>query len=319
MKKNLLLAALAATTVAALAEEPAAEASNWSRSGSLSLQFTQGYVSKNWYKGGESNMALIATGLYDANWKKEKWAWDNRLEAKLGYVTTPSDDFHSYMTNQDLLKLTSKLGYKAAKRWYYTLQATGSTQFCPGFKANEAGEFSKFMSPAYLNVALGMDYKYENEKLKFSAFLSPASYNVKFVADPLRGPWTETDGDRIPTGETVGRIDGSQFGLKYGDFNTYDLGASAKAQLDWKVCKYLTWHSTATYFSPLYGVSKHGYDGYTEVMWENTFDMPLNKFFSTKLYTCLRFDDSVGPENKGAGWGYFQFTELLSFGISYNF
>lgn len=316
MKKTILLAALAATTVAAMAEGPAAE-SHWTRSGNLSLQFTQGYVSKNWYKGGESNMALIATGLYDANWKKEKWAWDNRLEGKLGYVTTPSDDFHSYMTNQDLLKLTSKLGYQAAKRWYYTLQATGSTQFCPGFKANIEDEFSKFMSPAYLNVALGMDYKYENETLKFSAFLSPAAYNVKFVADPQRGWDVDADGHRTPRFD--GRIDGTQFGLKYGDFNTYDLGASAKAQLDWKICKYLTWHSTATYFSPLYGVSKEGYDGYTEVMWENTFDMPLNKYFSTKLYTCLRFDDSVGPKNKGAGWGYFQFTELLSFGISYNF
>ena len=58
-------------------------------------------------------------------------------------------------------------------------------------------------------------------------------------------------------------------------------------------------------------------NGYTEVMWENTFDMPLNKFFSTKVYTCLRFDDSVGANNKGEGWGYFQFSELLSFGLSY--
>ena len=243
MKKTLLLVALAATAMAAFADEPAAEEKHWTRGGNAALQFTQGFVSKNWYKGGESNMALIATGEYNANWKLNRWAWDNKLEAKLGYVTTRSDEFHDYMTNQDLLKLTSKLGYQATKRWYYTLQAMGSTQFCPGYKANTRGEFSKFMNPAYLNIALGMDYKYEKgDDLKFSMFLSPLSYNVKFVGDPLRG-WYDDIYASVPsddaTGEakTVrlpanrGKIDGTQFGLKYGDFNSYDLGASANLQV----------------------------------------------------------------------------------------
>ncbi len=311
--RNLFLLSAAALAVTATAAEPAENSSNWTRYGNASLQFTQGYVSKNWYKGGESNMALIATGEYNANWKRAKWAWDNKLEAKLGYVTTRSDEYHNYMTNQDLLKLSTKLGYQATSHWYYTAQAIGQTQFCPGYKTNQPDEFSKFFSPAYLTLSLGMDYKYEKEDyLKFSAFISPASYNLKYVNDPLRNYVSEDT-------PLSGRIDGTQFGLPKGEFNTYGLGASANCNLYWKLSKYVTWTSTATWFSPLYNVRKEKTDGYTEIMWENTFDMPLNKYFSTKLYTCLRFDDSVGPENKGEGWGYFQFSELLSFGLSYAF
>lgn len=313
--------AVAGVTTSAFAEDAAESA--WTKAGNASLQFTQGFVSKNWYKGGESNFALLATADYTFNYKKEKFTWDNRLEGKLGFVTTPSDQCHDYMTNSDLLKYTTKFGYKAGGDWYYTLQGIGQTQFCTGYKSNDAQMYSKFFNPAYLTVSLGMDYKKTKENISWTVFLGPVAYSLKYVSDPLRGYKTIN-------GETVkmnyGRIDGTQFGVQYGEFNAYDLGASAKAGMDWKMCKYVTWISQATYFSPLYNLGKKDIDGrhrgYTTIDWENTFDMPLNKYFSTKIYTHLRFDDSRGGVNRGAnwykGWGYFQFTELLSFGLSYN-
>ncbi|MCF0178822.1 MAG: DUF3078 domain-containing protein [Bacteroidales bacterium] len=315
MKKLFLSLLMATVTFTAFAEgEENAVESNWTKKANASLQFTQGYVSKNWYKGGESNFALLATADYMFNYKKNKWAWDNAIEAKLGFITTPSDQYHDFMTNNDLFKWTSKLGLQASKNWYYTLQSIAQTQFCTGFKSNDPLIHSKFFNPAFLNVSLGMDYKKETEKISFALFLGPIAYNLKFVGDPLRN-FKTVDGVETPT---KGEIDGTQFGLKPGDFNLYDFGATAKATLSYKICKYLTWNSQATYFSPLYNWGKYSNNGYTTIEWENTFDMPLNKYFSTKVFTHLRFDDSVGPENKGAGWGYFQFTELLSFGLSYN-
>lgn len=315
--KNLFSAiALMAAVTPVFAEDAAeAPASHWTKKGDASLQFTQGFVSKNWYKGGESNFALLATANYQFNYKLEKFTWDNQLEGKLGFVTTPSDQCHDYMSNTDLLKYTSKLGYEAGHNWFYTLQAIGQTQWCPGYKANTEAEFSKFFSPAYLTVSLGMDWKKSKENIDWTVFLGPVAYNLKYVNDPLR----EFGTDGVARS---GRIDGTQFGLMAGEFNAYDLGASAKAGMKWKVSKYLNWTSQAQYFSPLYNVGKKDaagkHHGYTNFEWENTFDMPLNKYFSTKVYTHLRFDDSVGPQNKGKGWGYFQFTELLSFGLSYN-
>ena len=306
MKKIFTLAILMAGAASVMAADP--EESRWTTNGGASLQFTQGFVSKNWYKGGESNFALLATADYTFNYKYENFTWDNKLEGKLGFVTTPSDTCHSYMTNNDYLKYTTKFGYKAGGDWYYTLQAVGQTQFCPGYKTNQSAEVSKFMSPAYLTVALGMDYKKSLEKISWTVFLSPIAYNLKFVADP----WdTDTDMGN-------GRIAAKSFGLKYNnDFNLYDFGVNAKAGMDWKICKYLTWTSQATYFSPLYDCGKYKGNVYTTVDWENTFDMPLNQYFSTKIYTHLRFDDSVDKTAGAMDWGYFQFTELLSFGLSY--
>jgi len=316
MKKIFSLAIAMATAVSLYAEDPAQE-SRWTTNGGASLQFTQGFVSKNWYKGGESNFALLATADYTFNYKYEDFTWDNKLEGKLGFVTTPSDTCHNYMTNQDYLKYTTKFGYKAGGDWYYTLQGIGQTQFCPGYKTNVKGEMSKFMSPAYLNIALGMDYKKSLENISWSVFLGPLAYNLKFVADPFGKQYDAANSEWV-VDETKGKINAKAFGLKYAyDYNLYDFGASAKATLDWKVCKYLTWTSQATYFSPLYDCGKYKGNVYTTVDWENTLDMPLNQYFSTKIYTHLRFDDSVEKTPGAMNWGYFQFTELLSFGLSY--
>ena len=316
MKRAFTLAMMMAAAVSLYAEEPAAEESRWTTNGGASLQFTQGFVSKNWYKGGESNFSLLATADYTFNYKLENFTWDNKLEGKLGFVTTPSDTCHNYMTNNDYLKYTTKFGYKAAGDWYYTLQAIGQTQFCPGYKTNESAEYSKFMNPAYLNVAVGMDYKKSLENITWTIFLGPLSYNLKFVNNPYK---KVDDGTGNYVGEFAdGRINASAFGLRNAwDYNLYDFGMSGKAAMDWKICKYVTWSSQATYFSPLYDCGKYKGNVYTVFDWENTFDMPLNQYFSTKVYTHLRFDDSVGPEYKFGNWGYFQFTELLSFGLSY--
>ncbi|MBR0037292.1 MAG: DUF3078 domain-containing protein [Bacteroidales bacterium] len=312
MKKMISMAILMAAAISLYAEDAAPEKEKrWTTGGSASLQFTQGYVSKNWYKGGESNFALLASADYMFNYKYKKFTWDNKLEGKLGFVTTPSDTCHNYMTTSDYIKYTTKVGYKAAGDWYYTAQAIGQTQFCPGYKTNVKDEQSKFFSPAYLTVSLGMDYKKTLENISWSVFISPVAYNLKYVGDP----YGKTNGIADPT---KGKIAATTFGLRYDyDFNLFDFGASAKATMDWKMCKYITWSSQATYYSPLYDCGKYKNNVYTVVDWENTFDMPLNKYFSTKVYTHLRFDDSIGRDNRGAGWGYFQFTELLSFGLSY--
>ena len=50
--------------------------------------------------------------------------------------------------------------------------------------------------------------------------------------------------------------------------------------------------------------------------WENTFDFILNRFFSTRLFVHLRYDDALAL-NKDLG--HFQLKELLSFGFNYKF
>ena len=102
----------------------------WKYKGDGSLQFMQNYVSNNWYKGGESNYAAVGALTLEANYdNKSKWKWENKLELKLGFQTSPSDTVHKFKTNEDLIRLTSKVGLQAAKNWYYTLQVLAYTKF----------------------------------------------------------------------------------------------------------------------------------------------------------------------------------------------
>ena len=93
----------------------------WTYKGDGFLQFMQNYVSNNWYKGGESNDSMVGSLVLEANYdNKNKWKWDNKLEAKLGFLRSRTDSLHKFKANEDLLRLTSKLGLEAAKNWYYT-------------------------------------------------------------------------------------------------------------------------------------------------------------------------------------------------------
>ena len=80
---------------------------------------------------------------------------------KLGFLTSKTDSIHRLKTSDDLLRLTSKLGLQATKKWYYTLQLLAYTQFWRGYKSNDYQVYSDIMSPFNLNISLGMDYNVE--------------------------------------------------------------------------------------------------------------------------------------------------------------
>ena len=152
----------------------------WTYKGDGFLQFLQNYVSGNWYKGGESNYSMLSALTLEANYdNKSKWKWDNKLELKLGFQTSPSDTINKFKTNEDLIRLTSKVGLQATKHWYYTLQFIGYTQFTRGLKANDRRTYSDFMSPFNLNLSLGMEYKMEwfNKRLTGTINISPLALN----------------------------------------------------------------------------------------------------------------------------------------------
>ena len=109
----------------------------WTYGGSGYLQFSQNYISENWYKGGESTKSLLSGFTWQIKYDdKQKTQFETKLEWKLGFITAPSDTVHTYKANNDLLRLTSKLGYKAIQNWYYTLSAEFQTQFFSNYETN---------------------------------------------------------------------------------------------------------------------------------------------------------------------------------------
>lgn len=268
----------------------------WKYKGDGSLQFMQNYVSDNWYKGGESNYSAIGTVTLEANYdNKEKWKWDNKLEMKLGFQTSPSDTVNKFKTNEDIIRLTSKLGLKAVNRWYYTLQLQAYTQFYHGLKSNNTKVFSDFMSPFNLSVGLGMDYKVEafNKKLTGTINMSPLAVNYRYV-------------DRADLA--------ASFGVKVDEGDTHaltDFGSQLTAQLEWKLTENLSWKTRV-----------YGFTSYhrTQLEWENTFNLKVSKYISANLFLYPRLDDSNKKFNSdGSRMSYWQFKEYSSLGFSYNF
>ena len=263
----------------------------WKYKGDANLQFMQNYVSDNWYKGGESNQAAVGSVTLEANYdNKSKWKWDNKLEMKLGFQTSPSDTVHKFKTNEDLIRYTGKVGLQAANRWYYTLQMLAYTQFYHGLKSNNTKVFSDFMSPFNPSVGIGMDYKVQAlaNKLTGTINMSPLAVNYRYV-------------DRADLA--------ASFGVKTPDHShsLTDFGSQITASLTWQVNDVLSWKTR------IYGFSSYHR---SEVEWENTFTLRVSKYISANLFLFPRFDDA---NNRDENLGYWQFKEYSSLGFSYNF
>ena len=275
----------------------------WTTKGDGFLQFMQNYVSDNWYKGGESTYSLLGSVTLEANYdNKGKWKWDNKLEAKLGFLTAKSDSLHKWKANEDLIRLTSKVGLQATKRWYYTLQVLAWTQFTRGLKSNDHRTYSDFFSPFNLNVGLGMDYKVEafDKKLTGTVNLSPIALNYRYVGRELfakQNSDTPTEFTWFPT----------RHGIDDGKHHLLDPGSQFTADLVWKLNDVVTWKSR------LWGFTSY-HRG--ELEWENTFQLKVSKYISANIFLYPRFDDGNTPDDD---LGYWQFKEYTSIGLSYNF
>ncbi len=275
----------------------------WKYKGDGYLQFMQNYVTGNWYKGGESNYSAVGSLTLEANYdNKSKWKWDNKLEMKLGFQTSRTDEVHKFKANEDLLRYTGKVGLQAANKWYYTLQALAYTQFARGFKANDIRTYSDFLSPLNVSIGLGMEYKAEwlNKKLTGTINISPLAVNYRYVdRRHFRSKNDENDDnfDWFP----------SRYGIDDGKHYLLDLGSQLTASLEWKINDVVTWKSRFYTFTSYHRA---------ELEWENAFALRVSKYISANLFLFPRFDDS---NKRDDDLGYWQFKEYSSLGFSYNF
>lgn len=261
----------------------------WTYTGDYTLQFMQNYVSDNWYKGGESNYSALASLIMEANYNnKQKVKWENKLEMRFGLQSTRSDSLHHYKTTEDLIRVTSKLGLQASRKWYYTLQLLAYTQFTHSYKANDPTLYSDFLAPLNVNLSLGMDYSVDwlNHRLKGNIHLAPLAYNMKYT--------------RIRAlSERLGIDDGHRF--------LNDFGSEFTIDLTWTIMEDFLWRTRI-----------YGYTTYerAEFEWENTFTLRFNRFISAQLFLFPRFDDGVARDSR---YGYFQFKEYASIGFGFSF
>lgn len=275
----------------------------WKKSGKFTTQFTQSYFSQNWYKGGSNNVTLLSTLLLEANYNDQKSVqWDNKIDLRLGFVSTPADEHHKFMTNNDKIYLATKLGVKATKAWYYTIQSDVNSQFLPGYRTNKKETFSKFLAPLDVFVSIGMDFKPTLKKGSFSAAFLPLSYKMRYI---------HGDDENNTIHNTYAMMKNEDDGTKTPLTTKHDFGSKVELNAKFEIVKNFTWRSRAYYYTTY---------KYAEAEWENALSFQFNKYLSTEVNALWRFDDNRSPKTKeGHSLGYFQFKEYFTFGLSYNF
>lgn len=266
---------------------------NWLHTFKSSLQFSQAFVSPNWYQGGNNNVNVLG----NVNWNVKlndkfhpNWIVEATTQYKVGVTNAPNDEVHSYLINQDLFQFNGTLGLKAIQHWYYSLTATFKTQLFDNYKQNSRDLKAAFLSPAELNLGLGMTYNYVNKPRRFKMDMSvaPLSYNMKMVADS--------------------RLDVTKFGISEGHKSVSEIGSNAEVKVTWDIMWNISYASRFFIFSDY---------SYIQSDWENTLNLSINRYLSTQLFVHMRYDSSRPTTSKD--WGRFQLREVLSFGLQYQF
>ncbi len=259
-----------------------------------SLQFSQAYVSDNWYQGGNNHVALLINFLWDVQlntvWHPNLLL-QSTLSYKLGLNSVEDDQYRKYSISQDIFQYNFKFGYKARRNWYYTITAQFKTQLLNNYKKDTETRIASVLTPGDLNFGLGMTYSKTNasKSIQFNASIAPLSYNLKTAIDP--------------------HIDHELFGIPQTVKSQSEIGSNADITLNWKIGKMVTYKTRLFLFTD--------YD-YFLGDWENTLNIQFSRFFSTQLYANLRYDSSA-DKYAAPKWKRFMLKEILSIGLSYTF
>lgn len=267
---------------------------HWLHKFNTGLQFSQAYVSKNWYQGGNNYIALLFNFYWDVQLNPvyhPNEIFQSTLSYKLGVNSIERNAVgRNYSLSEDLFQYNVKYGFKAFTKWFYTITGQFKTQFFNNFKANSNEKTASIFSPADLNFGLGMTYNTQNKKKTFtlSASIAPLSYNMKACLS--------------------NDIDHEQFNIKPERHTHSEFGSSGEMNMTWNASKAVSMRTR------LFAFTDYSYfQGNVETTW----DFAINRFLSTQIYVNLRYDSST--DFNASKWHHWMMKEILSFGLSYTF
>ena len=245
---------------------------------------------------------------YDYN--KDKVQVTNELEFKLNMNTLPdkTDSIHSYKINDQILRLHTLFGYKAFNKWYYTVDISFNTQVVTNYAQNSETKLSAFLAPMTFNTGIGMKYeltktltKVRHRNIKLNVNMAPFSYNYMYSTqkgtdmDLKRHGFKEKD-NAAELPDDVNKYRNSQS----------QIGSKLEANMTFNINRNVSWTSRFYYFTDYHSITGE---------FENTFNLQISRFFSTRINLHLRYDDGVAKNEDFDS--YLQINELLSFGFNY--
>lgn len=237
----------------------------WKKGGLLGLNLAQTSLS-NWAAGGDNFSLSInsVVNLY-AFYKKGKHNWDNTLDFNLGYIQTTS---LGKRKNDDRLDILSKYGYSIAPKWNISGLFNFRSQLFKGYTYPSSGKTfsSAFLSPAYILVSAGLDFKPNDH---FSVFISPVTGRLTIVKD-----------------DTLSAK--GLYGVEPGEHHHMEFGAFLTANYIKDLNKVLSYKGRLDLFSN-YANNPENID----IFFSNLFAAKVSKWLSITWNLDLIYDDDV--------------------------
>ena len=269
----------------------AQEEEGWSHNGLAGFNLSQTAFT-NWSAGGENT---VADNIYfngSLNYKKDKLSWTNDLSANYGQNFTDNTGWRKSIDN---LNFASKLGHQISETVYYAALLDFKSQMADGYKYTDDDKtlVSKFLTPSYLNLSVGIDYKPNSH---IAVYYSPVAGKLTMVTDTLL---SEAYG--IDAGKKVKPQLGSIFKVNV-DYTFFEDKVTLKSVLD-----------LFTAYDDTFGK--------VDVNWDVLIGYNLTKLLTLTFQSTLKYDDDIKTaDSEGNIRGAkVQFKEMVGLGISYKF
>lgn len=259
----------------------------WHRGGAYSLSIGQG-SQNNWAAGGDDFSFTVNTNLrLFAFYKKGVNSWDNTFDVSFGYINTTSLGSRK---NDDRFDLLSKYGLKLNKKFNLATLANFRSQFLKGYTyPNNIKTFaSDFLSPAYLIVSQGIDYKPSKE---WSIFVSPVTSRWVFVKDSTLAAKGE-------------------YGVKHNTHSINQNGAFATIGYQKAFNKFVSYKSRIDLFSNYQKDPQN-----VDVFMTNIFSAKVAKFIAFSWNVDMIYDDDVRLFGENHDSPALQFKSIIGIGL----
>ena len=256
--------------------------------GKITTLLNQSHYS-NWIAGGINNLSLTLLLDYDYILKKGDLEWINRLDGAYGLVKNQDEDIKK---NEDRLELYSLLALKNKGRWSYSALFNLKSQWSNGYEyaplpngVIDRTLTTKFLSPAYSQVGLGMFYK-RDDNFWFNYALLSARYIM------------------VNTVFTESLLDGENyFGVEKGKSGRFEAGGIISAYYKKEIMKNMHMENKLNLFQNYLEDPLN-----IDVDYTLSLEFTINQFFSTNILVQILYDDNAIPE--------IQLKEV--FGVSFN-
>ncbi|WP_132052352.1 DUF3078 domain-containing protein [Pseudocnuella soli] len=260
----------------------------WKRGLTYNLAVTQGSLN-NWAAGGD-DFSLSATSVLNmfAFYKRGRNSWDNMLDFNLGYVKTSS---LGERKNDDRLDFLSKYGYSVSDKWSIGGLFNFRSQLFNGYTFNTDDDptlSSAFLSPAYITVSLGADFK-------------PAP-NLSIFISPITSRWVVVRNDSLSAK--------GLYGVDPGKTSSLELGAFLTANYIKEISKSVSYRGRLDLFSNYRHNPKN-----VDLFMTNVWALKLTNVLSFTWNLDLIYDDDVRIFGAESNKPALQVKSLLGAGL----